>query len=54
MNNDFRYDRHEGPQRQLTSYWIQALTAILLTAISSTQATAADLKEERCWRGRTT
>jgi len=46
MNNDFRYDRHERPRGQRTSCRIQALTAILLSAISVTQAAAAELKEE--------
>jgi hypothetical protein len=46
VNNDFSYDRHEGPRGQRTSYRIQTLTVILLAAISLTQATGAELKEE--------
>ena len=47
MNYAFRFDEHNGFRKRQTPYRIQALAAIVLTAVCSlTQAPAADLKEQ--------
>ena len=47
MNYDFRFDVHNEVRKRQTSCRIQALAAMVLTAVCSlTQATAADLKEQ--------